>query len=142
MKLGGLGAELFDSCATALMEIQQVLSMSLPPSAMEPWSPSMDRGCMTLEMSNRYFASRSDTPEEEVPVTSAMDPLHILRSHSPPGGRHTKDNVVLYYDRQGSAGYVGYRHGLYVLCSNLTGHTNTSLSTQQRFRWEIWWKRK
>lgn len=106
IKLTGLGVDAFDSCATAILEIQQVLSSHLPHQTMQTWSPGTENGHIVLEFSNRYF-SDSGICDEDVSITSEIDPLSLLRNRMPSRARHSMDNQVLYYERQTSPqGYV------------------------------------
>lgn len=118
VKLSGLGLDAFDQCATAILEIQQVLSTHLPASALQPWAPKVERGCMTIEFSNRYFSDQEIADEEEV-IGDTIDPLHLLRNRMPSQARHTKDNGVLYYERRGAKGYVDHT----ITHCRLTFHT-------------------
>lgn len=107
VKLSGLGLDAFDQCATAILEIQQVLSTHLPANTLQPWSPKVERGCMTIEVANRYFSDQEIADEDEV-LGDAIDPLHLLRNRMPSNARHTRDNEVLYYERRGTKGCVDF----------------------------------
>ncbi|KAI0083686.1 hypothetical protein BDY19DRAFT_899902, partial [Irpex rosettiformis] len=54
---------------------------------------------LCLELSNRYFTPDYLATEYDIiPIDESIDPLEILRTKAT-RGKHTEDNVVLYYER-------------------------------------------
>ena len=97
--LTGLGSDKFDQCARGILEVHTKLSSSLPPGSLQLWRPLTDQGRICLEFSNRYFASGTDSMDQsDVALGSGIDPAGVLAQECPEG-RHTEDNVVLYFDR-------------------------------------------
>ena len=101
----GLGIDSFESCAVAILEIQQMFSGAVPAGAMDKWLPNTEQGCIALEFANRYF-SDSDISDADVQLSDDVDPNHILRDNIPSGTRHTTDNEVLYYEKSETDGYA------------------------------------
>ncbi|KAI0083661.1 hypothetical protein BDY19DRAFT_998389 [Irpex rosettiformis] len=97
--LTGLGEGHFDSAVKAIIELQSRFASHLPVDSLQPWSPIKDEDMLCLELSNRYF-----TPDylaagyDVVSIDESIDPLGILRAKAA-SGKHTEDNVVLYYER-------------------------------------------
>ena len=96
--LTGLGSDLFDKSAKAIIEIHSRLANYLPPNTLEEWQPLKDEGCLCLELSNRYLTpERLAIAYDAETLDDAIDPLGLLKGK--PGGKRTEDNVVLYYER-------------------------------------------
>ncbi len=97
--LTGLGADVFDQCARGILEVHSKLSSVLPADTLQTWKPITDKGHICLEFGNRYFAGESEGADlEDLGVSNIIDPLGIL-TREVPHGKHTEDNVVLYFDR-------------------------------------------
>lgn len=96
--LMGLGCDLFDKSAKAIMEIHSRFAANLPTDTLENWKPQLDEEFLCVELSNRYLTpDRLATSYDVVPFDETIDPFGLLRGVV--GGKRTEDNVVLYYER-------------------------------------------
>ena len=99
VRLTGLGREAFDSCALAILEIQQVLSGQLPLNSLERYRPGTEQGFLTLEFANRYLTVSSNSDDQEVPMNEYIDLVSVLSERVPANAKHTSDNEVLYFEK-------------------------------------------
>ena len=96
--LTGLGSEMFDKNAKAIIEIRSRFAAHLPDGVLETWKPLLDEDFICIELSNRYLTpDRLSHSYDSVPFDASIDPFGLLRDKE--GGRRTEDNVVLYYER-------------------------------------------
>ncbi|KAI0091807.1 hypothetical protein BDY19DRAFT_991481 [Irpex rosettiformis] len=96
--LTGLGNDDFETAARAVLEIHTLFASTLPDNALLPWKPIRDEDFVCIEFSNRFFETGGDSESRIVQLSADIDPMGFLRAHCPTG-RHTEDNVVLYYER-------------------------------------------
>ncbi|KAI0083167.1 hypothetical protein BDY19DRAFT_861843, partial [Irpex rosettiformis] len=97
--LTGLGEKHFDNAVKAILELHSRFASHLPADSLQSWSPAKDEDMLCLELSNRYFTPDYLAEEYDiVSVDETIDPLGILQAKGA-GGKHTEDNVVLYYER-------------------------------------------
>ncbi|KAI0083288.1 hypothetical protein BDY19DRAFT_900527, partial [Irpex rosettiformis] len=97
--LTGLGEEQFDNAVKAVIELHSRFASHLPAESLQSWSPIKDEDTLCLELSNRYFTPDYLSKEyDSIPIDESIDPLGILRTKAV-RGKHTEDNVVLYYER-------------------------------------------
>ncbi|KAI0083676.1 hypothetical protein BDY19DRAFT_899863, partial [Irpex rosettiformis] len=95
----GLGSSEFESSARAILQIHTLFGSTLPADALVPWKPMRDAEYMCLEFANRYFEGSREDNALSVDLGTDVDPMGILTSRCPTG-KHTEDNVVLYYERK------------------------------------------
>ena len=96
--LSGLGSDLFDKCAKAILEIHSRFATHLPNDSLESWKPLIDEEVICLELTNRYLTpDRLAAIYDTVPFDETIDLFGLLRGKA--GGKRTEDNVVLYYER-------------------------------------------
>lgn len=100
-----MGNEAFDACALAVLEVHQVFSQNLPPDSLQTFElPAKEHGCITLEVSNRYYSTEKESTDLPIVMNPDIDPLSILRERVPATAKHVADNEVLYYERQAAQG--------------------------------------
>ena len=115
--LTGLGSTAFDANVNAIMEIHSYLSDNLPVGVLQSWQPKRESDYACLEFSNRYMTKLADaTGFSEVALGQYVDPNNVIKN-TLVEGRHTEDNVVLYFER------VGAEETQYVVLS--AGHANS-----------------
>jgi hypothetical protein len=94
----GLGTPTFKRSADAAKEIYELFQHQYPKGKLESWSPGTYRGFTTLEISNRYFTLKRDTPDmEHVPFDKLVDPFGILEGMIDTGYVHGEENRVRYF---------------------------------------------
>ena len=98
VRLTGLGTEPFELAAKGISQIRAVLGDSLQEDSLQSWSPARIRNHLVLTFTNRYFSNERDGVYEVQDLSPSYDPLRLLRL-AVPGGLHTVDNQVLYFER-------------------------------------------
>lgn len=97
--LSGLGLTAFKEYVDAITEIHSYFADCIPTGTLLPWQPQYDSGYTCIEFANRYFNPFVDcTQYNEVPISHDVDPYNVIKN-SITDGKHTEDNVVMYYDR-------------------------------------------
>ncbi|KAI0755937.1 hypothetical protein BC629DRAFT_1272449, partial [Irpex lacteus] len=96
--LTGLGTKQFEQAARAILAIRSAFVSILPDDTLLPWTPIIDGGHKCLEFSNRYFSSGQMDGLNPVEFDPSIDPKGIL-ANLETNGKHTDDNVVLYFER-------------------------------------------
>jgi hypothetical protein len=97
--LTGLGCNLFDQAACAILEIHSMFASCLPANSLQAWKPQKDGGSVCIEFSNRYLTQSRYAETALVELRSDVDPKGILaaRMHEVEA-EHTEDNEVLYFE--------------------------------------------
>ncbi len=93
------------------MAIRSLFAYSLPEDTLLPWAPIVEGGHKCLEFSNRYFTGGNVQGLNVVELDASVDPKGIL-ANLEVNGKHTDDNVVLYFERKHDAKerYVHQQH--------------------------------
>ena len=104
MTLSGLGSAKFKDAVSAILKIHQYFQQHCPEGQMDGWEPRKERGYPVVSAGARYLSTKANTSSEQViPLSEVIDPIGIL-ARAVPGGLHTQENQVLYFERVAKAG--------------------------------------
>lgn len=102
VRLTGLGVNPFLKAVHGLLSLHESLATHRPGSTFSKFRPLEERGCVVVEVGNRFFLSQEEAGDLPVELMNpCIDPLNILgHLRDEKRGVHTEDNVVKYYERK------------------------------------------
>ncbi len=89
---------MFKDTANSIMEAQLMFKQRFPDGAWEKWTPNNTDSIMALDISNHYFETRKNQPQEQAEYEQGVDPKGILAVACLKRNLiHTEDNKVRFY---------------------------------------------
>jgi hypothetical protein len=99
VSLTGLGTEKFERSIDAIIHIHTLFSRTFKDGLLDPWLLSAFKDHNAIDISNRYFTSRRQSPNAvQLPFHNLVDPDRILEGMVDGDIVHSEENDVQYFE--------------------------------------------